>query len=137
MGCFCCVWIENCRWKCGSLNFFPIKFWSNHTFMYPSVFKCLTTLIWNMWSISTMCHVNWPGLFLINLLIWSSSITSSLLEYSQSSRSKFPLLNSILSYGTISIKGTYHFLLFLLLLFFSFLEISIKWQKCITFSSLL
>lgn len=63
-----------------------------HGNSHIGVFKCLTTFVWDIWSISAMSRVLWLGLFLIHFSVWSS-VTVDLPKLSWSSRSKFPLLN--------------------------------------------
>lgn len=97
------IWGENCRWKCDPLIFF-IKSWGIQTleqFIYSSVFKCLTILIWDIWSISSIAIVMWPELFLISILIWSSSMTSGLLGHSWNFRLKFTFLNLVSHFWTV------------------------------------
>lgn len=47
-------------------------------FTYPSGFKNLRMLIWDMWSIPAMFRVVWPVLLLISFSIWSSFKPSGL-----------------------------------------------------------
>lgn len=72
----------------------------------------ITHIIYLECLCNVLCHVMW--IILISVLNWSSPMTDSLPDHFQIKISTSePVINSRVSYGTITINGTYLFVVFL------------------------